>query len=344
MLVAAAIFIGCGAFLSGCGANVDPLIITPNRTPTATLTPPPTYAFNPSPTPRTPTPAYTLTEGPTPTSVFGPTATSLLGATPEYGPLTPTITPVLGEIPPQVDYFVADAENVIPGESVTLAWSAQGAEEATIYRLGKLNRREQYWTVPLQGMLTVSTNPDDRDAVNFLLSVGEGTRRVEVSLSLPVQCSELWFFQPAPEICPKAPPTLTTQAEASFERGRMIWVDVERRIYVLYTDGEQPAWESFPDRFIDGETPDSDPNIIPPAGLFQPIRGFGLIWRTEPGIRDRLGWATLPEISYDGAIQRTATASDADDAATLYLRTQDRAIIALDPEGRGWRLIGSMEG
>jgi hypothetical protein len=34
---------------------------------------------------------------------------------------------------------------------------------------------------------------------------------------------------------------------------------------------------------------------VPPPGLYQPIRGFGKLWRTHPEVRDRLGWATAPE-------------------------------------------------
>lgn len=45
---------------------------------------------------------------------------------------------------------------------------------------------------------------------------------------------------------------------------------------------------------MDGEQ-ESDPSIVPPAGLYQPIRGFGKLWRTNPHVRDGLGWAIAPE-------------------------------------------------
>jgi hypothetical protein len=34
--------------------------------------------------------------------------------------------------------------------------------------------------------------------------------------------------------------------------------------------------------------------------LIQPVRGFGLVWRSNQPIRDALGWATLSEAQYDG--------------------------------------------
>jgi hypothetical protein len=35
----------------------------------------------------------------------------------------------------------------------------------------------------------------------------------------------------------------------------------------------------------------------PRAGLYEPGRGFGRIWREQPGVRDCLGYATDPEES-----------------------------------------------
>src|SRR5262245_60288081 len=33
----------------------------------------------------------------------------------------------------------------------------------------------------------------------------------------------------------------------------------------------------------------------PPAGLYEPIRGFGKLWRSNPQVRNTLGWAAGPE-------------------------------------------------
>ena len=45
------------------------------------------------------------------------------------------------------------------------------------------------------------------------------------------------------------------------------------------------------------------PSIVPPWGYYQPVRGFGKAWRQEPGVRDRLGWATDTERGFSAAVQ-----------------------------------------
>jgi hypothetical protein len=65
----------------------------------------------------------------------------------------------------------------------------------------------------------------------------------------------------------------------------------QKTILVFYNDGR---FEKYPDTWTESE-PDRDPSIVPPAGLYQPIRGFGKLWRTNAAVRDRLGWATAPE-------------------------------------------------
>jgi len=48
---------------------------------------------------------------------------------------------------------------------------------------------------------------------------------------------------------------------------------------------------------------DTSAEVIPPAGLYAPVSGFGLIWRGDvsqsPGYREVLGWALGPEFGYD---------------------------------------------
>ena len=93
-----------------------------------------------------------------------------------------------------------------------------------------------------------------------------------------------------------------------FEHGAMLWVDIfygpgvylnYQDIYVLYDDG---SFEKFDDDW-DNTQPIDDPSIVPPDGFYQPVAGFGKVWREQPGVRDRLGWAIAPESSSDGVIQ-----------------------------------------
>jgi hypothetical protein len=85
----------------------------------------------------------------------------------------------------------------------------------------------------------------------------------------------------------------------------------------------------------DESKPESDPGIVPPVGLYQPVRGFGLVWREEPGVRDRLGWAVDREVGYPTAIQRTSRYK----YNATYVKALDGGVWELGPEGSKWRHI-----
>jgi hypothetical protein len=83
-------------------------------------------------------------------------------------------------------------------------------------------------------------------------------------------------------------------AEQAFERGHLIWQEADRTIFVLYNDG---VWRSFPDRWQEG-MPEYSCDAVPPGSLLQPKRGFGLVWCSEKGVKEGLGWATDDERGY----------------------------------------------
>jgi hypothetical protein len=89
-----------------------------------------------------------------------------------------------------------------------------------------------------------------------------------------------------------------------FEHGMMIWSNkigyYDRP--VVYVLSENGSYQRYDDTFQDGVDPESG-GEIPPAGLFEPIRGFGKVWRENPGVRSALGWATAPEIGGPGRFQ-----------------------------------------
>ena len=74
------------------------------------------------------------------------------------------------------------------------------------------------------------------------------------------------------------------------------------RICALFDDGQDFA--AFPDTW----SADTDPvstGLSAPAGLLEPERGFGKVWREGTGanVRGQLGWATAPEQSGTGSRQ-----------------------------------------
>lgn len=62
-------------------------------------------------------------------------------------------------------------------------------------------------------------------------------------------------------------------------------------IFVLYDDGQ---WEWYDDTWT-SDQPESDPTIVPPDGMVQPVRGFGKVWHENPEVMERLGWGLAPE-------------------------------------------------
>ncbi len=317
---------GC-LLLTACGGVLDPVIPTP-VTPTGSVAP------SPSSTPVIlPTATDTLTPRPAGTGVPSPTA--ILGPTRTPPPLLETPTPRPNPNAPRIEYFTVDPVYVYPGDSLTLFWSVRGADRAAIYRLDDLGQRNQLWNVGPSGSLTVRTARADRGTAEFLLTVDNGQFYAEQLLAVPLLCAHRWFFAPEPASCPAGEVVEGPHIEQVFEGGRMIYVEAEDRVYVLFADGLSPAWTSFQNRYVEGETPDRDENFVPPPERFQPTRILGLIWRASDPVRNRLSLGVAPETAYEGAIQTDAEPG----GDTIYLRSADGSVLRLDPNGQSWTVL-----
>lgn len=318
--------------LAACGADKQPVaLVIPTDTATAptvfpTLSPTATEARTPTPTPTvvTATPRPTRDPAQAPTSPFGPTYT--------LAPATQTATFLPTRVGLEVEYFTTNIERVSPGATLTLFWQTRGAETVTIYRLDADGERDRFWVVNGEGRLTVNTDPSIPQDARFVLVAETSTNAVEQELVVSTDCAFSWGFQPAPEECPAADPLPTYQVEQRFERGIMLWLEQGQQIYVIYGDGESPAWEVVADAFQEGDPERDDSLQVPPERL-QPVRGFGLVWRQNEQVRNRLGWAINAEFGYDGVIQ------ESDDGQHLYLRTLDGVIIDLQGQGSQWEIL-----
>lgn len=111
----------------------------------------------------------------------------------------------------------------------------------------------------------------------------------------------------------------------------MIWVGTQDAIYALYLSGAPPRWQVFNDTFQEG-MPETDANFDnAPLGTWQPRRGFGLIWRSQPGVKDRLGWAlSEDEVSYTVQVQ---IGSD----GMIYMNEPGGSVFSLSPTGNDWK-------
>jgi hypothetical protein len=107
---------------------------------------------------------------------------------------------------------------------------------------------------------------------------------------------------PTPTLHPAFPtPEVGTVdvAEQVFENGRMFALLDRHEIWVaILTRPNSGEWLVFKDKFKEGKTPELNPTLTPPAGLLQPVRGFGLVWRENADVQERIGWAKLPEFGF----------------------------------------------
>jgi hypothetical protein len=121
-------------------------------------------------------------------------------------------------------------------------------------------------------------------------------------------------------MCAQAPPTHTTAAVQTFEYGTMIWLEARDQFYLLYDTFVTPGGGTTtpstkttlqivtgPLTLTSGASPDNRVDESPPPGLFEPVSGFGLLWRGEvvgvQDVRQHLGWAREPELGFATDIQ-----------------------------------------
>ena len=281
--------------------------VTPKRTaslpPIKTTTEVPSTAEPPAetaterPSPTTP-PAETQSETPSPTS------------TPQTGtPRLPTPTPA-----PQVLSFTANptiTQNL--GDVVHLAWEASGqrAELCPLIGTGPTSCQD----VPLIGEQDYVLDELALTYIGFALRVYSQEASAMKTVELHPQCQNLrrWFFADPPLRCPVAEALTSYAASQHFERGLMVWVEETDEFYVFYDEPDEQSFQvvhrTVGLELKPGASEDNRVGEEPPPGLYEPVSGFGLVWRGEvewpyaDNVRERLGWATIPESGYDTAYQ-----------------------------------------
>jgi len=155
-----------------------------------------------------------------------------------------------------------------------------------------------------------------------------------------VICDSVWFFiEPRPANCPVAAPTASQGVYQPFENGYMVWLGSQDAIYVFYNDITQPRWEVYRDEFEEG-MPEDDPFFGDPPreGVWRPRRGFGMLWRNNDAVRDRIGWAIEEwEEPYSAQVQ---TAQD----GTFFISEATGGVFGLLPGGRDWARYAGFDG
>jgi hypothetical protein len=289
-------------------ANTAP---APTAGPTATESPlqivTSTPSLTPSPAPATATatatPTPSATSSPLPSLTPPPSATATFGVPPDT-----TAAPI------GITLFTIAPAQVRPGEAVTLTWQAT-AQVLTLWRVAADGHLTDQLTVPLSSTVTLMVPVEQRGRADFALVASAGASTAQAVVSVRLLCPADWFFANGPAECPAGAARSTGMAAQRFERGLMLWTQFDDQIYLLYGDGAAPAWHATANAWFNGQ-PLDDPALVPPAGYYQPVRGFGLAWRTGPLTgsltpRDRLGWGIEPEFGIEAGQVQCAEAPNA---------------------------------
>ena len=247
---------------------------------------------------------------------------------------TPTATPVTA-VPLSIQNFtLRQTEEMNPSKRLTFDWSTSGAGGVCLVS-GTARRLGPWWQLPLTGTLTVEIATTlYRDPSITLQAYTEGgycsvpdappdsPNHVSQSVAITWPCDQDYFFSPAPQRCPLGPAVNAAAAEQLFENGRMIWLESVDEILVFYNNEQ---FQLFENTWQPGD-PESDPSLIPPDGFYQPVRGFGKLWREQPAVQEQLGWARASEQGFLTTLQSEHHEGSSSGSPT-FLRTLDGQII-----------------
>ena len=286
------------AVLVSCAqpTTVEPATTGPPPEPSPTPQPTATEAGPPTPTETVtlPPPAATQTRTHVPTQTPGP---RILGPRILAFQITPTVTANVGDV-------------------LAMSWQATG-ERAEICPVGALGPIEQLCrAVSISGGTQWTIDEQAMSYSGFALRAWHGTANTLKVVDVKLQCQNLrqWFFPNPPQNCPAAQAATSYAVGQYFERGYMLWIQEPDSFYVFYQGQDAAGFQTF-DWVIDpgsalkpGASPDNRVGEPTPAGLFEPVSGFGMVWRGEingirPDVRERLGWATEPEFAFESAHQ-----------------------------------------
>jgi hypothetical protein len=97
----------------------------------------------------------------------------------------------------------------------------------------------------------------------------------------------------------RGPEQAVQLSEQAFQGGAMLIRSDSKQIMVLVRPSSR--WVSFPNTWRPGEVLTSAG--VRPPGTFEPLRGFGKLWRDQPAVKLQLGWPVYEERNAAGAAQ-----------------------------------------
>lgn len=227
--------------------------------------------------------------------------------------------------PAVINYFRSDQIAVDRGATITLSWDVTNASSVNIQVVRPNGQFGQWFTdLPLEGTLSYRLPEEFTEFARFQMSLLDAQERqlAVQTLEVSVRCP----FSEGFNGCPVTQDTIQAVYQA-FQNGFMVWRGDTQQIVVLYNDG---TYQTFNDTWTESDPVDT--GETPRPGLILPARGFGKVWAQEPGVRDRIGWATSAETPYETRIETYFVQRD---TVATYLNLPDGRLVVLE---RGWQL------
>lgn len=296
------------------------------------------------PIPATPTTQAVAEPNVTTQAAQPPTAITQPTVEPPTEPPTPEPTQVPSAQPTQAGLailsFTCQVSDAASGKHLAFAWQTTGATKARIYS-GTSVRFPQAWDVPANGTFGVDVQSSYyQNPTMTLIAYDAANKEAKKAIAVQWPCQFSYFFNTSLTACPLGPAAMTAAAQERFQYGHMVWVQqipastpTKNQIVVLYSDN---TWAQYNDTWTEGE-PETDPAITAPAGLMQPKRGFGKLWRTNATVKAKIGWAETAEAAYTAAWQWQMRESL---PSVAYLRLIDNQVVELSGQGTGsWKIV-----
>ncbi len=332
----------------------------------ATQAPPPpgssTATASGACTPRTDWPTYTVKPGDTLTWLAALTQSSVdalvlanclpdthlvAGQLLRVPQLPATVTPTAAASPqaPLAIYsFSVSPQDVSLNDNLMVTWNTNGFKAKLVQTVAQAVGPFAFDDLPPSGTRLVPFYGGHwNDFVLYAYTGDLATVVTSTVVSVRQHCPAPWYFQMTTRLCPNGPAETIAAVEQEFENGWMLWLDHlpansmlsgpthTRLIFVFYN----ADWSMVPyaDTW-DASQHDSDPTLTPPAGRVQPVRGFGLVWRSQPGVRAKLGWALAAEQSFNTQYQEVS-GYDWNQGCT-YLQRIDGKVAGTCRRSPGW--------
>ncbi len=191
--------------------------------------------------------------------------------------------------------FTASPDPVERGGTVTLTWNASNATSVGITRVSPegIFLASEALNLPANGSIALPVPEEYVTSITYYLGARDAngvTRGAYLTVGVICRYED--------HIAIKCPLThdYVWAAYEPFEGGHMVWRSDTRQIYVLYDDA---TYETYEDTWNEGDPIDIEGT--PPPGLSSPVRGFGKLWASQPGVREKLGWAAYIRTT-DGSI------------------------------------------